>query len=362
MGKDWNGNRVTLATVAKRAGVSVTTVSSILSGRDELLKLYRPETIDKVVQTAERLNYRANLFATGLPVKRPPFFALVLQDFRRAALGSWHLMGYESSLMAGAIWAAMERRLYPVTAMVDRELDEAGVRDIARLIDGGVFGTVVRTPNPLFEKYLRTRYDAGHPLAVVFPRRLAVWQTNAIDVDNAAVGQMAARLLAERGRKVWTLVRYDKLNDADQLRCGEFLRVAKEAGAAVETVRVPSGTTELGVRQYLTSRWQRSQPDAVFAPENVSSVGSLLACIEVGMRPTEDFDLVGCDCASWHHTYLPMITCIDISWEQVGTRAVEELERMYEQKTSRFDNVVLKPRIVAGGTCPVPDSQKPVTA
>jgi LacI family transcriptional regulator len=359
MGLQRNGKRVTLATVAERAGVSITTVSAILSGRDKFLKVYRPETIAKVQQAAERLGYRANLFATGLPVKRPPFFALVLQDFRKEVLGSWHQWGYEGSLLAGAIWGAMEGRLYPVTAMIPREPDDAALQEVARLIDGGVFGTIVRTPNPHFEKFLLKRYESGHPIVVVFPRRLAAWKTNAIDVDNTALGETAARLLAARHRKRWALVRYDRLSEPDRLRCEQFLRVAREVGAAVETARVPIGANESAVRDVLAHRWERSRPDAVFAPESVSSVGSLLACDKIGLKAMEDFDLVGCDCASWHSTYLPAITCVDVSWEQVGTKAVDRLAGMYEQNEARFENVFLGPRIVPGGTCPVPAETHP---
>ncbi len=348
-----NGKRVTLATVAEHAGVSITTVSAILSRRDKFLRVYRPETIAKVQQTAERLGYRANLFATGLPVKRPPFFALVLQDFRKEALGSWHHWGYEGSLLAGAIWAAMERRLYPVTATIPRQPDKAALHEVARLIDGGVFGTIVRTPDPQFEDFLFQRYNAGHPLVVVFPRHWSAWKTNAIDVDNAAVGQTAAKLLAARRRKRWALVRYARLSDSDRLRCEHFLRVAQEVGATVKVTRVPVGTNESAVGAFVADQWKRLRPDGVFAPESVSSVGSLLACNKLGLKPAEDFDLVGCDCVSWHSAYLPAITCVDVSWEQVGMQAVEMLAGMYQHNRARSESILLRPRVVAGGTCPV---------
>jgi LacI family transcriptional regulator len=349
-----NGKRVTLATVAARAGVSVTTVSSILSGRDKFMKIYRSETIAKVRQTAERLGYRANLFATGLPMKRPPFFALVLQDLHREALGSWHQRGYEGSLLAGAMWAAMERRLYPVTAATLKEPDRAAVQEIARLIDGGVFGTIVRTPGSHFGQFLAQRYDAGHPLVVVFPRKAGSWKTNAIDVDNAAVGRMAAHLLAQRRRKRWALVRYDKVRDAVGLRCEHFLSMAREAGATLDTIRLSVEMNEMQARDLIARRCEQSKPDGLFAPEAVPAVGSLLACIKLGTKPTEDFDLVGCDCASWYSMYLPTITCVDVSWEEVGMRAVQELANMYEHNENRFHSILLEPRVVEGGTCPLP--------
>ena len=66
--------RVTVAGVAERAGVSTTTVSLILSERQEYLRQFHPDTIKRVRDTARRLGYHGNLFASGLPTKASPFF------------------------------------------------------------------------------------------------------------------------------------------------------------------------------------------------------------------------------------------------------------------------------------------------
>ena len=49
--------RVTIADIAKRAGVSVNTVSRALSGKDGVSE----ETRAKIVKIARELNYRPNL-------------------------------------------------------------------------------------------------------------------------------------------------------------------------------------------------------------------------------------------------------------------------------------------------------------
>jgi LacI family transcriptional regulator len=351
--------RVTLATVARRAGVSVTTVSVVLAGRPELLARYHPDTVAKVQQAARKLQYRANLFATSLPAQKSPFFALVLPDFRREALGESHVHGYESSLLAGVIWAGTERRLYPVTLTMPRDPDASAVEEVGRVIDGGVFGTIARSPNLAFERFLCPRFKAGHPMVAIFPRRMADWPTNGIDVDNEQVGRTAARLLVSRRRSRWVLVRYQKMVDSDRARCEAFLAEAGRAGAEPRPIRVPMGLNEHEVCDFLTERLRRLRPEAIFAPESTSSVGAMLACARLGLVPERDFDLVGCDSASWRVAGLPSITCVDVSWEQAGTRAVEELSRMYETGARQFRTVLLAPRVVPGGTCPVaPESSE----
>lgn len=348
-----NQPRVTLAMVAERAGVSVSTVSVILSGREEMISRYQADTIERVRHTAARLGYRPNLFATGLPTKRSPFFALVLQDFRHETLGTFHVAAYEASMLAGVIAAATDHDLYPIAAVIPRNPDENAIQKIGRVVDGGVFGSIVRTPSPLFEKFLCPRFSAGHPIVAIFPQHLSHWSTNAIDVDNTAIGRTAAELLARRRRKQWLLVQYRQTADADRLRYEAFLNLAERTGVTVQSIRLPY-VTEYEARDAIARRLAKFRADGVFAPASTAAVGALLAGDKLGMRPGEDFDLVGCDCSSWKSADLPAITCIDIAWEHVGMIAVEVLAKMGEEGRSVFETRLLRPRIVVGTTCPVP--------
>lgn len=350
------GKRVTLATVAEKAGVSVTTASVVLAGRADMLRRYTPATIEKVRRTAERLGYHANLFASVLPMKRPPFFALVLQDFRMGSGGHPHLPQYEVGMMAGITGAAAESGLYPVTAVIPYDPDEAAISGVSRLVDGGVMGTIVRAPNPLFEKFLAPRIHAGHPVVAVFPRRRASWPTNAIDLDNSAVGDTAARLLLHRRRSRLLVVCRETMSDAPRLRCEAFCRAAAEAGAGVRTISVPDAADIHRTCDYLLSRLTSPDVDGLFVPELTLAVGSLTAQLKCDRRPAEDFDLIGCDCGLWQGANLPTITSVDVSWEQVGSQAVQELAKMHAAGRHEFPSILLPPRVVPGGSCPLEDT------
>ena len=354
--------RVTLATVAGRAGVSVTTVSVVLSGQPKMLQRYRSQTIAKVRCAAKKLGYRANLFATGLPTQRSLFFALVLPDFRKETMGTAHLLGYEGALLSGVISTGTEQGLYPVTVMVSRDPDEAAIQAAGRVIDGGVFGSIVRSPNAVFDRFLFSRLRAGHPVVGIFPRRLSHWATNGIDVDNRAIGRTAASLIAPRNRRRWVLVRYERWGESNRLRCEGFVQAAREIGREVTAIRLPMQINEYQAADFLANRFDKLRPDAVFGPESTSSIGGALACTRLGMKPGEDYDLVGCDSAAWQMPGMPAITCVDISWEAVGTRAVQELALMHQTGAREFPTVLLPPRIVARDTCPVPETLQPMVS
>lgn len=346
--------RVTLKTVADKAGVSVATVSLILSGRDEWLKQFHPDTITRVQQCAKKLGYRANIFATGLPMRTSSFFSLVLADMGEKDLGTWHHWAFEGSLLAGVVRAAVEKRLYPVVATSHYGTDENGIRQIGKIINGGVFGSIVRTPNQELEKFLRARLKQGHPLIVVFPHKLQQWPTNAIDVDNLQIGRKAGEILLARGRKRWCMVRYQKPTDAHRLRCDGFAQIAEEAGIPVHMVNLSMDVNEFRTRDQVLPELARAKADGLFALDCVASVGGLMAAVESGRVVPDDIDVLGCDCSLSQGGNMPTMTSVDVSWREVGICSVHKLTEMSESGTSTFESMMVAPRVLAGMSCPVP--------
>lgn len=284
-----------------------------------------------------------------------PVFSLVLNELYESRLGTWHHWAFEGSLLAGAVRAATEHQLFPVVAAVHDQADDADIHGISRIIDGGVFGSIIRTPNERLERVPRVRPRQGHPLVVVFPRKLKAWSTNALDVDNQAIGRAAAQLLADRGRRRWLLVGYQEATEAQRLRCEGFAALADEVGAQVDSIRLPMDVDEQRTAALVAARMRKDRVDAVFALDSVCSVGSLMGCLEAGRKVGQDLDVVGCDCSMWKHHGMPRITLVDISWRSVGAVAVQTLVELARSGDQHFPTRLHPPRIVPGETCPVPE-------
>lgn len=346
--------RITLARVAKEAHVSITTASLILSGRQECLDQFQADTIDRVRQAAERLGYRANLFAASLLAKRSVFFAMVLYGRVSEDPEAWRYSAYESDLLSGVAQACAPVEVYPIVAMSGPRVDERAIQGIERIMGGGVFGTIVRTPNPTFERVIRTRLELNHPVVVVFPAHLTDWPRNAVDVDNLAVGEIAGRLLAGERRRRWVLVRDDVSTSAQLFREQGCRAIADEAGVEVHTVSVPVGLGLDKMRERLAWHIAEAKPDGLFGLTLHATVGTLLGCLKQGKTFPGDVSLVGCDSAYWHHSPDPRITSIDVSWLDTGVEAFRQLLQAADTAKASFDTVLLKPRVVPGDTCPVP--------
>jgi LacI family transcriptional regulator len=343
--------RVTLAQVAEASSVSVTTASLILSGRPEYLAQFQPQTIQRVRSSAEQLGYRANLFASSLLAERALFYALVIRG-HTPDQEAWRYGAYDSELMCGTAEGAAD--VYPIVALAGPDPDKAKVQGIERIMAGGVFGTIARTPAPMLEACLRQRMERGHPIAVVFPARLEDWPHNIVDVDNLAVGDWAGRLLAARGSKRWLLLTDEQYHAGQMLREQGCEAAARLAGVEWETICLPKDLDAAELESWLADRIRCYRADGVFGMTLRAASATLGACRTCELEPGRDIGLVGCDCAFWSHAPDPQITSVDVSWYQAGAAAIRQLVRMAELGEGRFDPILLPPRIVEGQTCPVP--------
>ncbi len=346
-------SRVTLSAVAADAGVTMSTASTILSENPAYLPKFSPATIRRVRKSADRLGYQANLFASGLSAKGASlFFALVLRDTRHSPASEKYMWSFDADLMGGIIDVAVQRGLYPVVAMSRSEASESETRNLGRVINGGVFGAIVRTPTPALEKLLRQKVRAGWPITVVFPQSISAWTSNAVDTDNVELGVHAGRMLAKQSRRNWLVIRDAEDSEPQNARILGFQTVARESGAKVNVVLCPEAMSSHRAAVAIAAGLDRYRPDGAFAMSAQNSLAFLRACRKTGREPGKDILHVGCDCSVIAPVIHPRITSLEVSWRDVGVAAIEKLLEMRDTGGPRFSNVLLKHKVLPGDTCP----------
>lgn len=175
---------VTIRDVARAAGVSVGTVSKALNGRGQL----RPETRQVVRQTAERLGFRANTFARGLPTGRSHTVALLTSDsFGRFSLPV--MLGAEDAL------AAHQMSVFLCDTRDDPVRERHYVTTLtSRQVDGFIVTSRLSLSRPPLE------LAAPRPVVYVRTRSTALTDMSVVS-DDVAGGRMAAEYLLACGRR-----------------------------------------------------------------------------------------------------------------------------------------------------------------
>jgi LacI family transcriptional regulator len=353
--KKHKSSRPTMQAIADRAGVSRATVSLILTNRQDIVERFKPETVAKVREIAEEMGYQANIMALSLRAPHPSFFGLILRGSGVADAISWHHQAFEGQFLAGALEASRLLNLYPVLATQDSPDGEAALKRARGVLDGGVFGAILRSPRAVLADSILKQIERDLPVVIVFPEDETTFQINTIDVDNVAAGKVAAKLLRMAGRQKLLLIQDEVTWEATRLRAEGFMAVSQEAGADVRVVVVPAGMKPEQTEPWLSARLAEIRPDGIYTASSVTGVETMMACLSAGLRVPEQTALVGCDAALWRAPGCPAITSVDVSWYKVGELAVRKMVEMQEKETWTFANIKLPPEIRVGGTCPIKD-------
>lgn len=301
----------TLRDVARLAGVSVSTASKALNGRDQV----RDETRMRVVAAAERLRFSPNANARGLSAGRTGTVGLLTSDLEgRFSLPI--LMGAEDAFGAERVSVVL------CDARGDRIREQHHLR---ALLSRRVDGLIVVGARP--DRRRSIGRDLPVPVVYAYAPSDDPLDTSLI-TDNTGAGRLAVRHLLQRGRRRIAHVTGDPSYGAAQDR-------ARGAAAELDAAGLPlcggaalfgSWSEAWGRGSTRTLLAQAPDVDAVFAGSDQIARGVLDALHEAGRRVPEDVAVVGFD--NWEvlaANARPALTSIDMNLEQLGRTAAQRL-------------------------------------
>ena len=176
---------VTIRDVARRAGVSVATVSNVLNGQ----KKVRSASFERVTEAARELNYRADpaaawlrsgrsrVIATLSPNLENPFFSGMVAAVERLC----HEQGYE---------------LFLASSDNKPDVEAARIRSLLQWRPAAFFVIPCVETLPLLDEVA----EAGVPV-VIADRALTDRDCDFIELDNHQAGALAARHLIDLGHR-----------------------------------------------------------------------------------------------------------------------------------------------------------------
>ena len=308
-----NSNRVTIRDVASKAGVSVTTVSRVLNGKDDISE----ETFNKVQAVVQDLGYASSLAARGMRSHRTNLIGLILHDV--ASL-------YSQEIMRGVnqVIAKIDKDLIVYTSGgLDRENVAQHERYYVALLNGSITdGAIVVTPTA-------TQFTTHAPLVIIDPNNEAPDYPSIIAANQE--GALAAmNYLTDLGhRRIGHIAGEMKLVSANQ-RLQGYKDGLIAAGIPLneDLIEIGDYTTETAVicaRKLLSLR---ERPTAIFAANDMSAIGVYQAAREFGLEIPGDLSVVGFDNLREAAFLNPPLTTIDQSIEKMGTIATELLVKL----------------------------------
>ncbi len=328
---------VTMADVAREAGVSVMTVSNVINDR---LPVGEP-TRARVLAAIDALGYEVNLTARHLRAGRTETVAFVVPGFH-------DYFGEVADQIAPLIEAAGRHLVLERTnAVAEQELAALSVARL-RLYDGVIVSVAgldteslaaVRTAKPIVllgERDVPDRFDHVR-LANEEGARLAT-----------------AHMIARGSRRIIALGATHEVGRtmATDRRAG-WERAHREAGLDVDQryiVPVTGYATRHAHDAVLDVIASGLPFDGVFAVSDAVAFGAIAALAEAGLRVPDDVQVTGFDNLDLANFVPPGLTSIDAGHAEVAATTVDLLHRRMAGWTGPAEHVVQPVRLVVRGS------------
>jgi len=330
-------SRITIADIAREAGVSTMTVSRVINDKGEI----SPQTRERVQRTIDRLGYRPSGIARSLSTNRTHTLGLVVPDITnpffpeivRGAEDTAAARGY-SVILCNTVEDPVRERA--VLELLESKRVDGIILCSARLPDAELF--------PLVRQ---------HPAAVLLNRPALGEAVGSLRVDDAHGAVRAVGHLLALGRRHLGLLAGPPNSYSAQQRLEGFTLALEGAGYGLGSAQRPfCAPTEAGgyeaARALLSAH---PEIDALFCYNDLVAIGALRACAELARRVPEDVAVVGCDDVRLASLVTPSLTTLRVPKYDLGQRAVQMLLGRTESREA-VEDAVVKPELVVRESAP----------
>jgi LacI family transcriptional regulator len=339
---DPKSGHVNLKALAEHLQLSQTTVSLVLNNSPSA-KSIPHETRQRVLEAAQRLNYRPNYFARSLRQSRSMSVGVLAPDLSE---------GYFTRVMSGVVEELSQANYFYFTACHDwrPELMQEYLRMLLeRAVDGFLL--------------LNTAAELSVPVPVVaISAHGSEPNVTHLVVDHVKAVDMALRHLFELGHRRIAFMRGPKAIPDSDFRWAGVEQAAQELGLTLDTnliTSIDSGSWSMKTGHHPMSPEIGYQPmkqllektrdfTAVFCFNDIAAIGALRALTEAGLSVPGDVSIVGFDDIQTAAYSTPSLTTVRQPLNEMGKRGARLLlDRIANPGAAELTaEVVMQPELV----------------
>ncbi|MCG3204737.1 MAG: HTH-type transcriptional regulator GalS [Elusimicrobia bacterium] len=333
--------RVRMRDVAARCGVSISTVSLVLSGDPRIPE----DTARAVIQAVKSMEYRPSVLARSLARRTSRTIAVVLPEFafqRNKPFYYQALQGIHSQTQAAGYKMLVEaankvflaRRYY---LRMLREQSADGLLYLAATIN---------------DKFLSDLETEPYPFVLVGASADGVDLPccKSMDLDGA---KMAVQHLIKLGHKsIGHITGSEDISHGRDRRNGYFQQM-KDSGFQVKPEWVVQGNFDLAMAEKGALELVKAGVTAIFAANDVMATAALRALRTVGKRVPEDIAVVGMDDLEFSDWSNPRLTTVRYDIRLMAELATKYVIRRAQSPmvSSQLLNDMPAPELIIRESC-----------
>jgi LacI family transcriptional regulator len=328
----------TLSDIARALGISKMTVSRAINNHPEI----SPETRARILETAQKMNYRPNQHARALTTNRSYLLGVVVPDLMHS---------YFAEICRGI--EAVARPLGYQNLICNT--DEDGVKEVGEIeallprTDGLILASSVA---PEETRFYRKIMKEGAKI-VLIDRLLEGLRCPAVTTDDVQVGILGTEHLIKLGHRRIGHLRGTVASTAVERFEGYKQALAKHRLPVNPSLIHDCGFTERDGYEAM-SAWLREKtaPTAIFAANDPAAIGAMSAINDAGLKIPDDVAIVGG--GNIHYGDMLRVPLTTVAWSTVemGQAAARLLLEMIEgKKRGTNQRVIVEPELVIRESC-----------
>lgn len=330
--------KTTIKDVARRAGVSIATVSYVFNESAPISE----GTRIRVLKAAAELGYRPNAIARGLRSRESRIIGYSWHQFPP---DRWHPI--------------LDRFLYSMAEVAEAEgyhiltfthsSDSDPWRAYEELILTGRVDGFVLSDTEQDDERVRYLLDSGFPF-VAFGRANEDWDFPYVDVDGAAGVRQAVEHVLSLGHRRIGFIGWPESSLVGHHRYHGYVTALRARGIPYNPAWViHTEHSEAAGRKAMRALLDQpadSRPTAVVTVSDLMAIGAMNAVYEVGLRPGRDVAVVGFDDIPTAQYLRPPLTTLRQPISEVGERVVNMLLKCIQGDELTERTALLAPRLI----------------
>ena len=314
--------RITIEDVARAAGVPRQTVSRAINNKGEI----SPATQERVMEAVQALDYRPSRVARGLATRRTRTIGLVVPDITNPFFPE----------IARGVQDSARGEDYSVFLCNTDESPDEELQVLHSLAAQPVDG-ILLFGSRIGDADLAAFADGYRPL-VVFNRFLAHPAVSLILVDNQRGAKLAVDHLADQGHTAIGLLAGPVTSPSSAQRVEGFRQAMAARGLPTPEDWILPGrpTIKGGYQAARRLLAEHPQVSGLLAYNDLSALGAVQACAELGRRVPGGCAIIGFDDIGLAAMVSPSLTSVRVNKYYMGQQATIRLLAMLDEPDATF--------------------------
>jgi len=329
--------------VAKKAGVSIATVSRVLNNSN----LVKTKTKEQVLKAIEELDYTPNFFARNLVRKASKTIGILIPDIINPVF---------SEMSKGISDRAFLRKYTVFLCNTDSSVKKE-VEFVKNLLNKHVEGIIFISTEMSkykgdFKHYL---YLYNKNIPIIFINGLIEnIDIPFIRIDEVKAGYIATKHMLKIGLKRIAFLggplnfipTYEKLQG--------YKKAFEEFDISIneELIVLDSFDMESGYKNTIKLLEIENRPEGIITASDLFAIEAIKAAFTKGINVPNDLKIIGFDDISLSSIYNPSITTVAQPKYEMGTMALDILVKIIEKKDLQNKKILVEPKLILRDSCP----------